>query len=828
MVMKLILRKLFPASKGKIISYIILFGIISAGIILYNLEQGKETGGVSKMNIDFSTYKNSFKLDNEWDDYGIGDPYILRFNGRYYLYCSTKDFRKGIKAWSSEDLITWKYEGIVTDEEISIGAYAPEVIYWNGYFYMYTSPAGKGHYVLKSDKPAGPFKVQTDNFGLSIDGSVFIDDDGKFYFTHAGTQGIVGHKMSDPLTVDLGSKPLNTYLNGWTEGSMIIKHNGLYYLTYTGNHVFSKGYRINYAVAKDSPIGDYTVPGNNPIVISTADDFNGLGHSSTVLGPDMDSYYIVYHNLLGTSKEGPPVREMNLDRIVFNGEKMSVLGPTNYVQPAPKMPDFYTWLQSQGAYSNIEKVTDKDNNLSLIDKVTGDNYTAEYSFYVKDDSKISEDSRVGAVFSYINESNYMYASVNLKAKALELYKVGGEKHQMLKAAQLPAEFDLKKLHSIKVEKFNGTVKVYFDNMMKISTEVTDISKGKIGYIYNDTQPIFDFVAFSNNVNGSSDYDVFKPLPGKIEAVHFMTGKEAGYNASNSSINKNLYRSDSEIETNLNEDKSYSVMLNKDEWLNYNINVKNGSTYGFDFMVKQTGENASVELYVDSLKVGTYKVSTDGPAADDGWIKVQAGQLDLQKGFHELKVKIIKGKLNLKWMDFYKLDKPKETTFDKLTFYGTWFNHNGEFSAALSEPLKAYGGSDSWGNYEISGDIKLNPQAGTGGTGILFRVTNESSFKSQVQDSFMGYRIKLAKDRVVLEKVNYGSETAKIAYANVTEGEYTHIKISVEKGNIKVYLGNGKKPVLEYADFDAFMHGKIGIQTDDNKVKFKNITVKPLK
>lgn len=826
--MNMNLCKGFLAGKGKTISLIVLFGIISAGVILYNFKQGKDTGGVSKMKVDFSTYKNSFKFGEEWDDYGIGDPYVLRFNGKYYLYCSTKDYRKGIKAWSSEDLVNWKYEGLVTDDEISTGAYAPEVIYWNGYFYMYTSPAGKGHFVLKSESPTGPFKVQTENFGLSIDGSVFIDDDGKFYFTHAGTQGIVGHEMADPLTVDLGSKTLNSYLNGWTEGSMIIKRNGLYYLTYTGNHVFSKGYRINYAVAEDSPIGNYMVPANNPIVISTADDFNGLGHSSTVMGPDMDSYYIVYHNLLGTSKEGPPVREMNIDRIVFNGEKMNVLGPTNYEQPAPKMPDFYTWLQTTGAYSNIEKVTDKDNNLSLIDKITGDNYTAEYTFYVKEDSITSETSKVGAIFSYSNDNNYMYASVNLKNKALELYKVSGGNHQMLKASQLPEEFDFKKLHLIKVEKSNSKVKIYFDNMMKISADTTDISKGKIGYIYKDIQPVFDFIAFNNNVNGSSDYDTFKPLPGKIEAVHFVTGKEAGYHTSNTSINKSSYRTDSEIETSLNADKSYSVILNKDEWLNYNINVKYDGTYGIDFMVKQAEENASVELYVDGMKAGTYKVSTDRTAADDGSTKVHAGQLDLKEGFHELKVKINKGKLNLKWMDFYKIEKPKEMNFKELTLYGSWLNDNGEFSGALSEPLKAYGGSDSWGDYEVSADIKLSPNADIGETGIMFRVTNESSFKAQVQDSFMGYRIRLAKDRVVLEKVNYGSDTAQVAYVNVTEGEYVHIKVSVEKGDIKVYLGNEKKTVMEYYDFDAFMHGKIGIQTDNNEVSFKNLTVKPLK
>ncbi|WP_081300621.1 family 43 glycosylhydrolase [Clostridium beijerinckii] len=826
--MKLRLRRTFFQGKGKIVSAIVIISIMSLGGVWYSIENRNDEGGVSKINTDFSTYKNNFKLNDEWEDYGIGDPYILRYNGRYYLYCSTKDYKKGVKSWSSEDLISWKYEGSVTDEEISTGSYAPEVVYWNGYFYMYTSPAGKGHYVLKSDKPTGPFTVQTDNFGLSIDGSVFIDDDGKFYFTHAGDNGIIGHEMTDPLTVDKTGKNLNAYLNGWTEGSMIIKHNGLYYLTYTGNHVFSKGYRINYGVAEDSPIGKYTVPDNNPIVISTEDDFNGLGHSSTVLGPDMDSYYIVYHNLLGASKEGPPIREMNIDRLVFNGERMSVLGPTNYEQPAPRMPDFYTWLQSESAYSNIEKTTDKDNSISLIDRTTDSSYTAEYNFSIKDDSKILGDSKVGAIFSYNNESNYMYTSVNLNTKKLELYEVSDGNHKLDAAAQLPEEFDFKKLHSIRVERMNNSVRIFFDNMMKISTKVTGIPEGKIGYIYKNLEPIFDYIAFTNSVNGLTDYDAFKPIPGKIEAVHFMKNKETGYHTDKTDKKDDSYRNDSEIETNINADKSYSVVLNEDEWLNYNINVKDDGTFGFDFMAKQIGENASVQLYVDGAKKGSYKVSTDGPIDEDGWTKVQVGQLNLLKGFHQLKVKVSKGMLNLKWMEFYKLDKLKETSFDQLTFYGTWLNNDGEFSTASSGPLKAYGGSANWGDYEVEGDIKLNSDKDTDGTGIMFRVTNESSFKLQVQDSFMGYRIRLAKDSLILDKVNYGSYTVKTAYANITADEYNHIKISIENGNIKVYIGDMKKPILEYNDCNAFMYGKIGIQTDNNEVSFKNIIVKPIK
>jgi hypothetical protein len=826
--MKNRLLKSFLNKKGIFICLVSISAVLAFGTAANMLIHKDEKGGVNKMAVNFNTYKNSFKLEDEWDDYGIGDPYVLRFNGKYYLYCSTKDFRKGIKAWSSEDLISWKYEGLVADEVVTTGAYAPEVIYWNGYFYMYTSPAGKGHYVLKSENPTGPFKVQTENFGLSIDGSVFIDDDGKFYFTHSGDQGIVAHEMQDPLTVDLNGKNLNAYLNGWTEGSMIIKRNGAYYLTYTGNHVFSAGYRINYAVAEDSPIGNYTVPENNPIIINTDEDFNGLGHSSTVMGPDMDSYYIVYHNLLGHSQEGPPVREMNIDRLVFNGQRMSVLGPTNSEQQVPKRPDFYTWLQSGNAYGNIVTTKDKSYNNSVFDKTTGQNYTAEYNFYLKDNSQATEESMVGAIFSYTNESNYMYASVYFDGKTIELNKVENGIHHVIGSAKLPEEIDFTKLHAIRIEKLNSSFKVFFDNMLKLDTLVAGVNGGKIGYIYNNVQPSFDYIAFTNEVKGSGDYETFKPIPGKIEAVHFNKEKEIGYHSENNEKKEDSYRYDSEIETKLNADKSYSAVLNKNEWLSYNINVKEDGTYGLDVMVEQIGEEASLQLYVDGTKVEDCKISIDGPANEDGWTKVQAAQLNLQKGFHELKIKLNKGNLDLKWMDFYKLDTAKETSFDELTYYGTWLTDNGEFSIALPEALKAYGGSSSWGDYELEADVKLSSGADNGETGIMFRVTNESSFPSQVQDSFMGYRVRLRLDRVILDKVNYGSDTAEIAYTNIEADEYNHIKISAEKGSIRVYVNDMKTPILEYDDFNAFMHGKIGIQTDSNEVSFNNITVKPIR
>jgi len=123
-------------------------------------------------------WENPITLEGEWSAYGIGDPYILKHRGEYYLYCSTKDWETGVKTWSSKDLVNWTYEGLCSTDPITKSAFAPEVVYWNGMFYMYTSPAGGGHYALSSTSPTGPFTVASSNYGKWIDGSVYIDDDG--------------------------------------------------------------------------------------------------------------------------------------------------------------------------------------------------------------------------------------------------------------------------------------------------------------------------------------------------------------------------------------------------------------------------------------------------------------------------------------------------------------------------------------------------------------------------------------------------------------------------------------------------------------------------
>lgn len=273
---------------------------------------------------NMNTYLNPIKRQGDF-----ADPFVMRYNGRYYLYATNPD----IRCWSSEDLLDWKAEGpsIGPNEFPGLVPFAPEVVYCNGAFYMYTSPSGFGHYVLKSDSPTGPFCKITGNVGHNIDGSVFIDDDGQWYFYWADDAGILCCKMDAP---DSFGEPVNTgaFLHGWTEGPMIVKEGGLYYMTYTGNHYLSPGYRIHAAVS-EHPQGPYRDCENNPILIHTTGKNIGLGHSSTVLGPDLATRYIVYHNM------NPDLtRDLDLDVIELKDGQVQVAGPSRTQQPAPALP----------------------------------------------------------------------------------------------------------------------------------------------------------------------------------------------------------------------------------------------------------------------------------------------------------------------------------------------------------------------------------------------------------------------------------------------------------------------------------------------------------
>jgi len=293
------------------------------------------------------------------------DPCFLLHNGVYYLYVTAEKFVKtGIPVYKSTDLVNWEGpcgadNGLALSAENVWGDkwfFAGAVIEKKGKFYMF--PTVDEHLVVAtSDSPLGPFKQKIKkpmhNF-CEIDSGIFTDDDGKTYifFVRFDRGNVVfGAELNDDFltmkeeTITECLRPdqpwefgQNKPLAPINEGAFMLKHKGIYYLTYSGAHYLSKDYAISYATSKN-PLGPWKKYKNNPIL--KANDFvSGTGNGEFIKSPDGSELFCVYHTHKNLKNSLP--RALAIDRAYFKknpegGPDILVIdGPTIDEQPMPK------------------------------------------------------------------------------------------------------------------------------------------------------------------------------------------------------------------------------------------------------------------------------------------------------------------------------------------------------------------------------------------------------------------------------------------------------------------------------------------------------------
>ena len=253
------------------------------------------------------------------------DPFVLLYEGKYYLYCTRENSQKlvdhnsfdtsvnqqdGYDVYQSEDLRTWEHKGVCLSSADVMGDkwfWAPEVLYRNGKFYMvYSSEEHIGMAV--ADSPLGPFKQEEKKWlyaEKAIDGHLFVDDDGTVYLyyvrLHNGNQIYVAKLSEDLLSINsLYEECLIQAEEEWetrdclvAEGPFVLKHKGIYYLTYSCNHTRCQDYAVGVATSK-SPVGPFEKFPGNPILHKN-DKFCGVGHHSFTTSKDGDTLICVYH-----------------------------------------------------------------------------------------------------------------------------------------------------------------------------------------------------------------------------------------------------------------------------------------------------------------------------------------------------------------------------------------------------------------------------------------------------------------------------------------------------------------------------------------------------
>ena len=242
------------------------------------------------------------------------DPHVIRVGATYYMYPTAND--TAVEAWSSTDMVNWEHVGIVWGPAIpgnwnDHGLWAPDVQAFEGKYYMYYT-ANQKIGVAVADQPEGPFIDVYDHpligagYGgteeTSIDANVFRDDDGSFYMYCTDyiwwISVIRVSPMSDPVTVNADWRLLIVPGLSWetfyAEGPYMVKHDGVYYLMYSGSSTSTPFYAVGYATA-DNPLGPFHKYEDNPILrVDWFYDFWGPGHNSVVTDQAGDRW-IFYH-----------------------------------------------------------------------------------------------------------------------------------------------------------------------------------------------------------------------------------------------------------------------------------------------------------------------------------------------------------------------------------------------------------------------------------------------------------------------------------------------------------------------------------------------------
>lgn len=263
----------------------------------------------------------------------LADPFVLLHENTYYAYGTGAP--DGIEVLISDDLKLWSRAetargGLALHKDDSFGDkwfWAPEVYHVNGVFYMYYS-AEEHMCVATSDSPLGPFTQKEKKPMLegekTIDNSLFIDDDGTPYlFFDRFNDGLniwVAELEPDLMTLKKETMhPCIRVSQEWeevwprvNEGAFVIKHNGVYYLTYSANSYESPFYGIGCATATNI-MGEWVKYPDNPL-LQKPEGLVGVGHSSLFKDKTGD-WRIVFHAHNDTSSIHP--RNMFISTVGF-------------------------------------------------------------------------------------------------------------------------------------------------------------------------------------------------------------------------------------------------------------------------------------------------------------------------------------------------------------------------------------------------------------------------------------------------------------------------------------------------------------------------------
>ena len=800
---------------------------------------------------DYGYYNNYVEFyDGDGDVYDIGDPFVFRFDGKYYLYTSLNGDKKKtgkIPCWSSENLVDWQWEGWAYDPKSSSEssetyiAFAPEVVYYKGWFYMCESRRGQGHYFFRSDKPQGPYTKISENLGMGIDGSFHLAADGKLYFLSA--ENVYANRVcwfeidfieenGEPkVVVDPTAYHIidDAYESGWTEGPGVFARNGYEYLTYAANHVDAPQYRVAYSYAKNAIVfGDaenLNSPWDNVTLVSTGidnpavpgyasktgntavTDYRGLGHSSNVVGPNLDSIYTAYHNAgrinyRNENDNTGGTRKFNVTQYFTNEGYLLTNGLGNYTRTKPEMPDYTALASSLSDGKSTES--------------TGNVFTAEISFRLTD----------GAAEVVAGGSTVAISGANLTVKK------GSES---LAHGTVPTSTNPDAIHTVKVINGVSKAEIYFDNVLAAKTSVS-LGAGKIGY---GAGARGTSLMFTNDAFGTSDFDAVKDLTGSFPAFAYLKGENRGFSLSKGKLNANGVRqgekettksvAGAKIANSLSTEKTGNVpvtatVLSRGDWVKYLVNAPAADTYALNALIGKESAGCTFEIIVDNETISKFVVPVAAAFGDSDYVNLSIGSFDCGAGLHTLKIRVydgtlavanfstVKGGKGANVTNTLKKDEASSSPFVRKMGKNSSYTANGLILNPTDDKTLFLTGEKGAANFEMSVNVSV-VQSGRGG--IMFRMNDFGYATAKAQQlNWHGYYLDINENAVTLTKDGH-TKSEKLFFgrpaASLKGGAVVKVTVRAENGNITISMNDNV--LVSHFDPEAYLSGYIGLYSE---------------
>ena len=285
-----------------------------------------------------------------------GDPYILKANGKYYIYATGIE---GVETYVSDDLFTgWKYLGRTLTEAHRKEFWAPCVIEREGKYYMYYSSMPEESddvheqaiRVAVSESPEGPFVYKASLLApFSIDPHVVKSGEDYYIFysindyeaQRAGTY-IVVDKLVDMFTAEGKPCPVvvptldeeifmyDRFRKGqnWhtIEGAFYFRKGNDHYVIYSGNCYQNEKYFLGYAYAhgdesdlRKLKFEKQPAPSVYAPLVCRNEKEEGTGHNSLI--EEDGKYYLVYHARdYSADKSLPDCRTARICPLIVDGK----------------------------------------------------------------------------------------------------------------------------------------------------------------------------------------------------------------------------------------------------------------------------------------------------------------------------------------------------------------------------------------------------------------------------------------------------------------------------------------------------------------------------